>query len=323
MSYTRQLALPASEPVSLADAKVFLKLPAAVGSEDALITGLIQSAREQAEISTGRCLAQRQFLMVLDSFPFYTDTIQSQLAYPPSYYSLPRYSTTLWNYSQMIKVPMPPLKSIDQLRYIDTNGNPQILDADTGFVVDRTTEYARIFPIPGQFWPPCLYTPNAVQILFTAGYDPNPGASLDTHLAGATITAIQISGNILLVVAQNNFQVGQQVTFAGVGTAAFLNGQTLTVATASGSQFTASFSHADYANAPDTGTAEPNPEDQQPDSKILFAVPQSIRTAILMLVAHWHSNREPVSAGAAVDIPNHLNQLLWNNAVVDFCPTRG
>ena len=39
-----------------------------------------------------------------------------------------------------------------------------------GFVYDSDTCPPRIFPMPGQTWPPVLYVPNAVQIHFTAGY---------------------------------------------------------------------------------------------------------------------------------------------------------
>src|SRR5258708_3404458 len=112
MGYCRQAALPSIEPVSLTTAKQFLRLPGGFTSEDALITGFIQSAREQGEILSWRALAQRPFVQVLDSHPYYTDTIQSQLAYPPGYYSLPRYSTTLWNYSQMIKLGYSPVVSV-------------------------------------------------------------------------------------------------------------------------------------------------------------------------------------------------------------------
>ena len=49
--------------------------------------------------------------------------------------------------------------------------------------------------------------------------------------------------------------VGQKVTLSGLKTATFLNGQVVTIATISSTQFTATFSHALYASAPDTGTA--------------------------------------------------------------------
>jgi hypothetical protein len=71
----------------------------------------------------------------------------------------------------------------------------------------------------------------------------------------ATITNIAISGNTLTVTAANSFKVGQVVNFSGVGTNAFLNSQQATISTASGSQFTATFAHADVASGADTGTA--------------------------------------------------------------------
>lgn len=71
----------------------------------------------------------------------------------------------------------------------------------------------------------------------------------------ATITNIAISGNVLTVTAANGFKVGQAVQFSGVGTNTFLNSQQATIATASGSQFTATFAHADVASGADTGTA--------------------------------------------------------------------
>lgn len=177
MGYCKQIALPAQEPVSLAQAKIFLGLPSAVTTWDSMISGFIQGAREEGERISSRVLAQRQYDQVLDSFPFFTDTIQSQLAFPPSYYSQPRYSTTLWNYSQMIKLEVSPGISIDNFVYVDPNGNAQTLAEWDQFIFDPVTEPARIFPFPNQYWPPCQYTQNAVKITFTAGYDPNPTAT--------------------------------------------------------------------------------------------------------------------------------------------------
>lgn len=180
MGYCRQIALPAAEPVSVADAKTFLRLPSGFTAEDGFLAGSIQAAREMAEILTNRALAKRQFVMVLDSHPYYTDTIQSQLAYPPSYYSLPRFSTTLWNYSQMIKLPFAPVISVQSMKSVAPDGSIIVMNQDVDFVLDRISEPARIFPLPGQYWPPDLYVANALQITFTAGYDFDPTA-VDTH----------------------------------------------------------------------------------------------------------------------------------------------
>jgi hypothetical protein len=262
MGYVRQVSQPSEEPVTLLEARNFCRVASNFCGDDDLLKGLITAARQYAETFTGRSIAQRQWVMVLDSHPYYTDTVQSQLAYPPSYYSLPRYSTTLWNYSQMIKVPRPPLKSVDEMRYIDTDGNAVILNQDMDFVVDRITEYGRLFPIPGQYWPPDLYVANAVQITFTAGYDADPRAAPDVH----------------------------------------------------------------PIDRPAKGAATPKDltgDGQQPDSTVLLAIPQTLRTAILMLTAHWYANREPVTQGMAGKVPCHLDDLLWSDTVIDFAPSRG
>jgi hypothetical protein len=250
VSYTRQLALPISEPLSVAEAKTFLRVSSSDPGNDALISDLIMTAREYAEVLTNRSLAQRDFVFVLDSHPYYIDSVQSQ-TYPPSYYAMPRYATTLWNYSQMIKLPKSPVKQVKSMRYIDSTGNAVTLNQDADFVLDRISEPSRIFPKFGQFWPADLYVPNAVEITFTAGYDPNPAATPDEHEISAT------------------------------------------------------------------------PPNQQPDSTVVLAVPQIIRTALRMLVNHWYYNREPVTPGQAMSVPHHVEALLWSQAIVDFAPTRG
>ncbi len=185
MGYCRQIALPTTEPVSVEEAKSFLYLPSNSSGQDDFILGSIQAAREMAEILTNRALAKRQFVMVLDSHPYYTDTIGSQLAYPPSYYSLPRFSTTLWNYSQMIKLPFSPVISVDAMASVAPDGSITTMNQDVDFVLDRISEPARIFPLPGRFWPPDLYVANALQITFTAGYTADPAAT-DSHTSTGT-----------------------------------------------------------------------------------------------------------------------------------------
>lgn len=81
---------------------------------------------------------------------------------------------------------------------------------------------------------------------FTIGQVVNFGQS-------AAITNIAITTNVLTVTAVNTFQAGDPISFAGLTTATFLNNQTVTVISSSGATFTASFTHADYASAPDTG----------------------------------------------------------------------
>jgi hypothetical protein len=71
---------------------------------------------------------------------------------------------------------------------------------------------------------------------------------------GNSITATQVSGNILTVTATNSYTIGQQVVISGTAEP-FLNGQVLVVATASPFYFTAAFTHANYSNPSDIGFA--------------------------------------------------------------------
>jgi Phage gp6-like head-tail connector protein len=168
---------PAMEPVTLTQAKNFLRV--SITDDDDLIGFLITAAREACEAFCSRSFAIKSYIQTLDSFPYYTDTVLSQMAYPPSYYSLPMYSTTLWNYSQMIKLYMPPAIAVQGIDYTLPDGTNATLDQDTDFLLDNVNEPARIFPMPGANWPPCAYVPNAVRIRYTAGFgspavDPDP-----------------------------------------------------------------------------------------------------------------------------------------------------
>ena len=202
MGYHRQTALPVSEPISLAEAKTRLRIDSGDGSQDAVITGLIQAAREVAESVTGLSLAQRSWTLALDSFPYFTDSAHSQSAYPPNYYAQAQFSTTLWNYSQQIKLQASPVVSVTGLRYVDTSGAVQTLHQDTDFILDRISEPARIFPQAGQFWPTCLYVPNAVQIDYITGYDPDPTAT-DTHTVSGANPQQQTPSTIVTGIPQS------------------------------------------------------------------------------------------------------------------------
>jgi hypothetical protein len=118
MAYLVEEIAPVAEPLLLAPVKSFLKVQNPF--DDDYISDLIQSAREEVESFTGRSIVNKGYRYSLDSFPYFVDSMMSQMAYPPSYYSLPRYSTTLWNYSQMIKLPRSPLQSVTSISYSDS-----------------------------------------------------------------------------------------------------------------------------------------------------------------------------------------------------------
>jgi hypothetical protein len=120
MGYIVEEIEPVVEPILLADMKNWLKIPPNVVNDDGLVAEIIQSAREEVEGYTGRSLITKGYRQSLDSFPYFTDSCMSTMAYPPAYYSLPRYSTTLWNYSQLIKLLRGPLLSVSSITYSDS-----------------------------------------------------------------------------------------------------------------------------------------------------------------------------------------------------------
>lgn len=61
------LAGPATEPVTLAEAKAFLRVDD--GAEDALIATLVAAARLHIEATTGRALLSQSWRVVLDAWP--------------------------------------------------------------------------------------------------------------------------------------------------------------------------------------------------------------------------------------------------------------
>jgi hypothetical protein len=78
------------------------------------------------------------------------------------------------------------------------------------------------------------------------------------NIAQENVTSVQVASGVLTITAANSFPVGMQVTFQNLGNATFLNGQTVTIATASATQFTAATTDANYSTAPETvGTANP------------------------------------------------------------------
>jgi fibronectin type 3 domain-containing protein len=73
----------------------------------------------------------------------------------------------------------------------------------------------------------------------------------------ATITSFSITSNVVTFQAANNFTAGTTVQVSGLSNGTYLNGQVLTVLSTglSGTQFAASFTHANVGSTGDSGTA--------------------------------------------------------------------
>jgi uncharacterized phiE125 gp8 family phage protein len=136
--------LPTSEPLSLSEAKLHLRVDG--DDEDELIGSLITAAREYCETSTNRQFVTATFVGKLDEFP-----------------------TELENGWYEITLPRPPLQSVSSITYVDTAGATQTLSAGV-YAADTSIEPGRVRLAYNQTWPTIRTQPNAISITFVAGY---------------------------------------------------------------------------------------------------------------------------------------------------------
>ena len=145
---------PASEPVSLSEAKQHLRVDG--DDDDLLIGSLITAARQAAETQTGRQLITARWKLVLDAFPG-PSLMQSA---PVASFSLPGHAILLAKC---------PVQSVVSIEYLDMNGTTQVMPA-SDYVLDAACEPARLTPVFGKTWPLTLPQMGAVSVTFDAGY---------------------------------------------------------------------------------------------------------------------------------------------------------
>jgi hypothetical protein len=300
-------------PVSLQDAKTFLRVDWT--DDDVLISTLINAAADAVENFTNRTLCFKGYRQSLDAFPYAVDSMVSQQAYPPSYYAAPRYSTTLWNYSQMIKLYAPPVVSVERISYLASSDS----------------QWHDLVAIPKLWYPGTNYLVNDkvmdnnsnVQQCSVAGKsDANP-PTWSKIVTGTTIETTPDAGGEgsappVQWVNQGPFTGNptQQGTISGQFGAFMVDTdseparifpgppgafwpQVLYVPGAVQIHYTAGYS-VDGTN-----------------------VPGVFKTAILQCIAHWYENREAAMLGSFKELPNHVQMLLWTKRVYDMTPTRG
>jgi uncharacterized phiE125 gp8 family phage protein len=131
---------PTVEPITLADAKVHLKVDST--DDDDLINALIGTAREMAETKLGRVLITQTWNWVMDRFPG----------------------------SRQVVLPLPPLQSVVSIKYKDAAGEDQTIDAGD-YIVDTAPEPGRVVLAKNASWPSAeLYPASAVTFQYKAGY---------------------------------------------------------------------------------------------------------------------------------------------------------
>jgi uncharacterized phiE125 gp8 family phage protein len=119
-----------------------LKLPSG-NDEDAYIERLIRTSERMARRQTRRALAVQTFRITLTGFP------------------------------EHVRLPYPPLLSVDSVAYVDADGADQtVLAADYAVYAPQgdLAPYGTLEPAYGGAWPAPRAQPNAVVITYQAGY---------------------------------------------------------------------------------------------------------------------------------------------------------
>lgn len=134
------LQAPAGAPVSLDDAKLHLRIDG--DAENATIERLVRAATSNAERLTNRAFVTQRWALTLDRFP---------------------------GCNQPIKIPLPPLQSVESIKYFDSTDTEQTLPA-SDYVVDPGGLLGQVLPAWRKSWPSISGRPMGVRIEFTAGY---------------------------------------------------------------------------------------------------------------------------------------------------------
>lgn len=134
---------PSSEPITLTEAKRRLRVT--VNTMDDDITAIIAECRSQLEAETGRAFMPQTWSLFLDDFPPFDDEHRGE-----------------------IRLPLPPLTSVTWVKYYDTAGDLQTMDAADYYVASAGAP-GRIVPVT--YWPAVQAgRPESVEVRFVAGY---------------------------------------------------------------------------------------------------------------------------------------------------------
>ena len=137
------LSAPAAEPVSLDEAKAWLRIDG--NEEDNLVSSLIEAARQMVERQTGLLLISQSWRLGMDKWP------------------------SGWP----LALPLRPLLAVSAIRVYDHDDQPELIDP-ASYVLDGASDPARLIwrddhprPSPGR-------SCNGIEIDVEAGFGPDP-----------------------------------------------------------------------------------------------------------------------------------------------------
>ncbi len=159
---------PARLPVTLAEVRAHMRMDHV--EDDAQFAGLLSSATERAETWLNRALITRTLRATMDAWP--VDSLG-------------------WT-KTAIELPRAPLISVTSIKTYDDADVPTTLDASKYFV-DTSNLVGRIVARNGQSWPTPTRVAAGIEIIWTAGYGPNPADVPEPIRLGIAVLAAWFS----------------------------------------------------------------------------------------------------------------------------------
>jgi hypothetical protein len=154
---------------NIADVALGAGCPTKNTTSDPTIAEMIVEAREYIETFTRRALISQGWTLTLDGFPpHYLETASPYLELASGL----RHPELLDVHKDVIRLPKPPLLTVDEIRYVSVDGASTVLDPSFYQVVKSEVrgEIARAY---NQSWPSTRNQAEAVSVDFTCGYGPS------------------------------------------------------------------------------------------------------------------------------------------------------
>jgi hypothetical protein len=157
---TRPITGPATEPVTLTEAKLHCRVDETL--DDGIITALIIAARQAVESATGRKLITQTWRASLDAWPSNPSDEWWDGVREASFASI-------MHASSEVLLPFPPLQSVTSVKTF-SDADAETLYAASNYYVDISSEPGRVVlrksaspPIPGR-------AANGIEIDYVCGY---------------------------------------------------------------------------------------------------------------------------------------------------------
>jgi uncharacterized phiE125 gp8 family phage protein len=262
---------PTIEPVTLAEAKLHLKIESSVTADDSLISTLITAAREWCEGYQNRAYIEQSITLKLDEF------------------------------QDIIYLPRSPLISITSIKYLDSNGSEQTLSTSV-YEYFTNCEPGEIRLKYAQTWPMTYGVRHAVRIIYKAGYQITTGAT------STNITAISKANPCVITAAGHALVTGGYIWLSDIvdnGPDGDIEGALNDKA------FVVTYLNATTFSVPVNSTSLTNSWASGGTVKSASAlVPSSAKAAIKLLVGHLYEHREAVMDLNLTEVPMAVKSLL-------------